>query len=732
MSSLSDKPSVRSTRMSWVILLIGLSVWLAVQGYLILMPVFSRSEPPEPKDTLPYIARTERMEKCFWGDCRALRDLSAQFSTPSPNKEVEAYRAWASTIFGSNQVGLSLILLVWKKAGIDVMAGYRLTCIPAVLLFGIGFAYLLTALWGRSVAGLALFLLAFKVFPDTGLNFIVPSNICMGLATLVLARIISRKGKALWTLGIGCPVLLAFHPIGAAYSLIAAALALALSGIIFSRRMLVTAVVVMSAIILAIILPTRIYNLSEYFSPVSIGQLLAQGGESFTKIIVEIVNLGDGLYGSLPLFSACLALGLLVATPDRRKTVLVFIKIYAIFLALSLFYPPRQPSDTFFRLWIPFIVVLYGAVGNAGKTSFMQGFELLKKFRDRSGETSQPYLQPYWPILVSAIIGGYAVQMSLSGAEQIIAMSEHFKNLWPIKVCSSQTAKLMAEAGPGDRVLYRSMMLMNTYFAKGALDLGAVYYHPVLKGTSTDTEWLPRPDVRFVVAFNPLAVHPSFEGSHERRWGVSCPEFRFSPLNASRRDGPILHENGLKLHRFKYIDVEWAKDGIPKSMTLILDNPESICSMYVSPLNSSGLPDQHRTVTVKISSASTKRIPCESERTSDIVHRSDNQERKAVVLEIDVTGMQPAEGLRLFFPTSSKSRAEIMGLRFDDSKLNWPWDHRARLMVADNSCGIGTMTFSFDPVRILPQKMQNSLVRVIDDCGSSVLLEVSHSGTSLK
>jgi hypothetical protein len=730
MRSDSDKSSVRLSRWSWVTLLVGLAIWFGVQGYLILMPVFSRSGPPEPKDTLPYIARTERMEKCFWGDCPALKDLANQFTAPSPNHEVEIYRSWASTIFGSNQVGLSLILFALKQAGLDVMTGYRVMCVLAVLLFGTGFACLLTVLWGRSAAGLALLLLAFKVFPDTGLNFVVPSNLCMGLATLIWARVISRRGKALWTLGIGSVVLVAFHPMGAAYALIGGALALGLSGFTFSRRMLMTAAVVSLVLALAIILPTRIYSLSEYFSSVGLGDVLIQGGGSLAKVVVESVNLSEGLYGSLPFFLACIALGVIMASPGQRDRVAIFLKIYSIFLVVSLFYPPRQSADTFFRMWIPLVVVLFGAVAMAWNTTLVLAWEYLKRFRNRTHETESPWLQESWPLLVTVIITGYGVQMSFAGAEQVIAMSEHFKNLWPLKVCSRQTETLLAEARPGDRVLYESMMLMNCYFAKGALGLGAVYYHPVLQDTATDTEWLTRPDIRFVVAFNPLAIHPSFEGLHERRWGVSCPEFRYSPLKGGSRHGPMLHEDHIDVSRFSHMDVEWAQDTRPRSMTLIVDNQGRACSMRVSPIDASEQPSEHRSISLDIPARWSQGASYNFEGTPNLGPTTDYEHRNAAILKVNIASMLPAAGLRISFPTWN-SRARIVGLRFDDSKLNWPWDHKSRLIVAENSCQGGGMAFSFDPAQILPKTIRHNSVRVIDDCGSSVLLEIIPSHTEL-
>jgi hypothetical protein len=723
MSSDPDKSFALASKWQWAVLIAGLAIWLGLQGYLILMPVFSRYSPPEPKDTIPYIARTERMGKCFTGNCPALKDLAAQFSPSSSNPEVNAYRSWASTIFGSNELAFSLILLALRHLGLDVMTGYRVISVVAVLIFGVGFAYLLSVLWDKPTAGLALFLLAFKTFPDTGLNFVVPSNLCMGLATLICARIISKNGRALWTLGIGSLVLVAFHPMGAAYSLIAAILALTLSGVTFSRRTWLTAAVVGLVLTLALVLPRGIYNLSEYLSYVGPRQILTQGVRSLAKVVVEIVRLDKGLYGSLPIFLACAVLGVILTAPDHRRRVNNFLKIFSIFLAVSLFYPPREPGDTFFRLWIPFVAAIFGLVAVTWKATLALAWESLKRFPAYSQETARAWLQEAWPIVAAAVITGYAVQMSLAGAEQIIAMSEHLKNLWPLRVCSRQTEALLADAHPGDRVLYESMMLMNCYFAGGALKLGAVYYAPVLRGTVTDG-WLKRPDLRFAVAFNPLAIHPSFAGLHERRWGVSCPAFRYSPLMAQKRYAPLLHEDGIEVSRFKYLDVEWPQDHDPESMSVMIENPGTACTMRVSSVNDSGVPLEHPTVVLKIPERSGVSASNEFKGTPDLGLTTDRHHSTATTFKIDLARMRPASRLRLSFPAWN-SRARIVGIRFDNSRLNWPWGQKARLIVADDSWRVGITTYSFDPARILPKPLRHNKVKVLNDCGSSVLLEIA-------
>lgn len=724
MESVSEPPI--SSRLQWIILVAGLTIWLGVQGYLILNPVFGRSEPPEPDDTLPYIARTARMEKCFWGDCVALKDLSEQFSFPAPTQEVALYRGWAATVFGSNQLGLSFALLVLKHFGIDFATGYRIICVLAVLLFGTGFAWLLSVFWGKAAAGLALLLLAFKVFPDTGLNFVVPSNLCMGLAILMWARVISKDGRAIWTLGIGSVVLIAFHPVGAAYSLIAAIFAVVYSRVKFSVRAWAPAVLVCITLVAALLMPKRIYDFIQYFSYLNPVEILKHAGLSIAVVFVEIVRLDAGLFGALPLFFGCAALGMILASPERRHRSGVFLKIYSVFLVISLFYPPRQPGDAFLRLWIPFVVIVFGAVSAAWLTMTVRAWQFLRTFASDTPHDVRVRLQDAWPLIAAAVIAGYVIQLSLAGAEQVAVMSQHYKNRQPLQVCTRQIEALLAQASPGNRVLYESMMLMQCYFIKGALGLGAVYYHPVLKETSTETEWLEREDLRFVVAYNPMVIHPTFQGVHERRWGSSSPDFRFSPLIGRKRHGPILHEDGIAVNRFKYLDVDWGAGNSPNSMTVLVNNPGDECSMQVVPVDNSGVLMEDRSITLKIPRRVGQGPSWEFEGILKLEELTRDKNRNIALLNISLTSIRPATRLRIKFPVE-ESRARIVGLRFDESQLNWPWEHRSRFTLADKSWDVDSIMFSFDPTKLLPARLQNRVVRVIDDCGSSVLLEIMGS-----
>jgi len=117
------------------------------------------------------VVKTKEMEECPLQDCRSLKDLREQFSVPTSDPEVAAQRQLAgSRIFPVYHPLLSAVFLGLKAFGLDLMMVYKVVWTLGPVLFGLAFAYLLSVLWGRTAAGVALGFLAFKVFPDTGLT----------------------------------------------------------------------------------------------------------------------------------------------------------------------------------------------------------------------------------------------------------------------------------------------------------------------------------------------------------------------------------------------------------------------------------------------------------------------------------------------------------------------------------------------------------------------------------
>jgi hypothetical protein len=703
----------------------GLILWLALQGYLLLIPLFGRATLPEPDDSVPYALRAHRLAQCPFSDCPALQDLAAQFAPPTQDPEVLLYRQWAGTAFGSQNPLFSLLLLAMGLAGLDPLAAYRCLYLVAPAVFGAGFAYLLAVSWGVPAAGVALLFLAFKVFPDTGLNFLVPSNLAMGLSAFVLARVMARRGRAPWSLSVGCLALIGLHPVGIILTALCLGVALSLSGFRPTWRIWAPALpVLLLALAAGIWLPPDVYNISHFFRRFDAGALLAGGALSLAAVAVELSRLKDILFGPLHLFFAAVVWGFCCAPGPRRALCARVLGILGLFLAASLFAPRRSPADVFFRLWIPAVVMLYGAVGYGTCCCLRLTRELLRERKGRPAPPAGPEIRRHWPVALLAVLLGYWLQMAFSGASHILVTAEHFKKRLPLAVCDSQPRSLLDEARPGDRVLYLSALVMPHFFLRGALGLGAVYYHPVLGRTETARQWLSRPDVRFAVAYNPLVHHPALEDLHERRWGVSSPSAHSSPWSDPRVYGSVLEEDAVPMASYKWVEIEPRGDAFPRTLRLWVSNGGSTCRLRLIPVAQDGEPLIHEEVVREIPGARQEPMRDEYESAPDVRGRTLGRGPAVLPVDLEIHRFAGrAKRLRIVF-SGWKTPVRLHGAAFDGSNLRWPWEHRAALILMHRKWEVATLWYSFDPAGLLPPPLNARAVRVMDDCGSSVLLRI--------
>lgn len=691
---------------SRLILVCGLLVWLGVQGYLTLYPLWTAALPPELDDALTYVLKTKQMEECFFQDCPALEDLRRQLLVPSRDPQVERERFLAaSKIFPVYHPLLSAILLAVSKLGLDLVTTYKLVWSLGPLIFGLAFAYLLTVLYGLPAAGLALGLLAFKVFPDTGLHHVVPSNLAMAVAVVVWARLLARRGEAPWTLIVGALALVGLHPIGRIYAVMAALLALWAAPV--RGRPKVWLPVAGAALVVALaFLLSAVVQRPSLFNPALLpsgespflGMFLG-AVQSLQQVVVEIIRSEGALFGAAPLFLGAVTLGWLTLPDEARILTLKMIGLYLTVLLGLLLYVSSHAADVILRLWIPLVVILFGLVGQALAEAGRRCWGLLSNYLQDPHSTHAGRLQQSWPLVLLAVLAGYALQMSVAGGEQVYVTADFVRQRQPLNFSPAQPELLLSQARPGDRVLYRSFIIMPYYFIHGAMRLGAVYYHPALLGDPTETEWLARPDLRFAVTYNPTVYHPSFAGVEEHKWWITSPDFHFSPLNNPRRHGPLAREGKIPTGGLKWLEIAPQDADFPKTLTIFIHNPGKASAMELVPGRQGGDWLWERKMISPIPAGWSGR------------------------LELDLKGTPEARRLRLQFPPGTPSY-EIGGLVFGRDPLNWPWAQRAKVIAQPKGAEIGAFTLSFDPADLLPPPLNRKYIKVLDDEGSSVLLEI--------
>ena len=693
--------------LSWLVFILGLLVWMGIQGALTDVPLWSRPLPPEIDDSLTYVLKTRQMEECFRQDCLALEDLKSQLQIPSSDPEAGHQRDLAaSRIFPVYHPLFSVLLLGVSKLGFTLMDSYKMVWTISPIIFGLAFAWYLSVVWGRGAAGLAMLLLAFKVFPDTGIHYVVPSNLTMALAVLLWTRLIARQGQAPLALVGGSVVLMAMHPIGRLYAVMAVALSLLLAGKSRRPRHWYAASLTILLVAAAFVLPhlvDRPQLVSPAFLPPGGHPLLDSlrgAAASLVAVGADVVRLGPGLFGNASLFCGAVVLGFLTVAPNRRPAALKITLMQAFFFTALFFHVSSHPADVIFRIWIPLVVILFGAVGQAMVHVAAHSWSLVLDRLGRQPGARAGGTVVFWPILAMAVLLGYAVGMSASGAEQVAATILHVQSRQPLDFRSEQVDLLLSRAHPGNRVLYTSMMIMPFYFINGAMPLGAVYYHPALADTETEREWLDRPDLRFAAVYNPTVHHPSFAGVDENRWWVTSPEFHFSPLSLARKKRPISRNGYVPAAEYQWLEVETTAGPPYRSIRLLVKNNGPAATVTVFPIGQSATRP--------------------TEPATQIVAPPNYSDW----LDLPCPGTVETNRYRIVLPPNSPDLA-IGGISFGNGPLHWPWSQKANLILMPRDTGERPLSVSFDPAELLPEPLRRKSITVLDDGGSSVLLELS-------
>ncbi len=685
----------------------GLLLYLGVQGALLNLPLTGWSLVPEVDDALTYVLKTKQLQECWRQNCPALEDLKQQLFVPTPDpaaaKQMDLAR---SRLFPVYHPLFSLLLLGLHRLGLDLLAAYQWLWRLSPLLFGGAFACLLTVLVGPAAAGMALGLLAFKVFPDTGLHHLVPSNLAMAAAVLVWARLVARQGWAPWTLVLSALILPGIHPVGVLYSLVSLGLALCLASPLQRRRLLLVvaaAGAVLGSFFLLASLSTGVFLVRFTVVPhvdAPVTYMLQGALENLQALVVAVVRSAGGLFGGAPWFLAALTLGWLTLPPARRRPVAVLLGLNLGLLTVMLFYVSSHPGDVILRLWIPMVVGLFGLVGQAGAAlaGWCFGAEPAPSAR-KEADTPAWARRGWAAVLLLAAYLGFALSMAATGAEQVVTYIDYLRRRQPLALQASQVDLLLAQARPGERVLYNSLILMPYYFIHGAMRLGAVYDHPDLRRLPPLAAWLQQPNLRFAVVYHPTVYHPSFAGVDEPRWWISSPTFRSSPLDRPRRFGPLAREGKIPLGEYDWLELEVAAPTPPTRLRLQLENRGEAMTLGVAA------------------------VPDDPARGEDAALNLDVPAGWSGWREVDLRPLGPTGRLRLLLPPAA-ARCWLSGLGYSDSPHTWPWQEQARLRARPRDPAAPEIRVSFDPRSLVPPPLRQRTITVLDDRGSSVLLRL--------
>lgn len=702
LSTIKGSPIIR-VFISWCVLLLGLIVWITVQSYLIHAPLTQRDQLPEVDDSLAYLTRAQVMDECLSLDCKALVDLKNQFNAMPGDPEIQRQSEIAGFAFPLYHPMFSAILLSLNKINHDLISTYRILWALSPLFLGVAFACFLTSLWGRTATGITLFLVAFKVFPDTGTHYFTPSSLVLIIALFIWARIVSKNGFAPITLTFGSLILLAIHPIGILFSLIGVAIGLFLAE---KRKQLCVSLILFSITCVIICILTSVAGQFYIYLTVFPLQIFTNITGIATTVIYNLIEIAIqftrykvALFGPLIILFPSVVLGFFFLEKKRQKKMVIVLTILFVVLLSSLFHSHALTPNAslFFRIFIPIQVVLFGAVANLIYIMFTNILGFPEK------EVPSPPINHYSPKsplvskLILVLLCGYILETIIPGMEQIQMVREYMIKRQPLSFNKNQPQILLSKAKKEDIVLYTSTIIMASYFIHNCMKLGAVYYHPAFAQSEEISTLLRQKNLKFAAVYNPAVYHPTYVGLDEKDSCITSPELTFSPLSEARKFGPISQEGVIPAKNYHWIGI------YPK-------NHENIERLKVY-VNNPGKQTEIELI----------------EQVAGMTETNQSGNRRSISanwngwVTFPLVQKKQGDTYKLILPPGN-TKVSIGGISFDDTHF-WPWSHHATLVLQGKNAATGTVQLSYNPSDLLPPEIKRKPVTVIHDQGSSVLLE---------
>lgn len=680
----------RHTRLTWVVFGIGALLWLVFQGILVWQPLAVRSLPPEVDDSYGYLLKAAQLDDCFWQECPALNDLRHQVDTPIHADSgddlyflYEQVRAHVRLFLVYTPL-FSIILWLLHHVGLSWEGAYTLIWALGPPLFGVAIALWVRAMWGWVTAGLVLGILAVVVFPEQGLHYVVPSNICLALAMLMWARLFARNGDAPFTLVIGTMVLVGLHTIGVIYALIAILFAAPLQ--LRNRKMRVAGLLAGGVVALSSILPTMISRPDMAIRPYPYPEGVSWQAEMMLNLHLAQQEWWSwvGLLAPLWWFGTLIILGGIIVSyallyrqqrasflPTLWLTILVVGATGASIFVVR----PYFPASLFYRLWIPCAVM--------GVAAYMHMLWQMAVWLRREG-TGQIVGVIALPILVVFLVLGFVQKVPTLFEMQAHMRNRHSFSLDPDQVAilvQRTTQHTTQHTTDTTRVFYRDEIPRDFYLTHSAMKAGAVYWPiamPLIKGRKdVDEQLLP---ITHAVIWDPVETMALDD---------------MLSYDIVNRDGELLLRS-----------VEWMRIEIPQPLPR-RDTPHQLKVwvrndgkgdlLGVFPIGQDG-----STLT---DAGEWANVPGDWEGW----------------LTFEVGHISSTTAWDFGLPRDGGDVA-LKGLVFDDSPLQWPWRQQATLRL--NLRDIGNYIINFNPVASLPGEVRTSDVQVLDDSSATVLLEL--------
>jgi hypothetical protein len=666
-----------------VVFYVGLATWLLVQLAFVSGPVWGRALPPEVDDSYSYMLKAAQMKGCFWQECAALADLRAQMAPPAHTRDILWNRARVQgMVYVVYHPLYSLVLLATRHLVGSWETALKLLWTLGVPLFGVAFGWWLRVLWGAGAAGIALGLLAFDVFGGQGLHYVVPSNLTLGVAVLVWARLTAQGGRAPASLLFGTLVLVLMHPVGRIYATMAAMLALLLAGVPRTLRGWLPFVgaggLVGGAFVLPLLVDRPEMRLPTY--PLQTDQTWGEIAAATLRVASDTLLHWVNSLGMVLVVVALVAAGYRLAGPVRRGRLLATTLVVGGFLLLGFFYViPQLPGELFVRLAIPFFVLLSGAVGQVAWSLITHMLALSEK------QAQSVPLSPQWGRVVLAVLVVLLLffpQKIAHGIREMQRVATFMTNRHAFRFDPRQPHLLATRYQPGEYVLHQDEFLLLFWLVHGGLYQHTLYT-PVLAEGYEGQRWLETRPVRFAVIWDPvelLAKEESLLGRVVNHRG----EILTAGLNGMRLE----NQHAPPSERLRVFVTNAANDGNS-------EDAERAGIIEVVPFDARGEPVSHRLTTAAVPPGWSGWIAIDLEEGAHL----------------------PTLQLRFL-----NAPMRVGGLVYGNDGRQWPWAQRATLTLVTTENE--TIPAVFDAATSLPHPLDTRPVTVLDDRGASVLLHV--------
>jgi hypothetical protein len=518
---------------------------------------------------------------------------------------------------------------------------------------------------------------------------------------------------------LGTLAMIAMHPIGRVYAIVTIAMALLLYGLPRETKRLLPLLLMTLFFIVSFILPKFIERPKMTSLPImsllslNFRELVSLAVQSLTTIDNEIGKLIFP-FGSIIVFGTLLCFGFLTTEREKQRAIFCTISILALILLASLFsiMSLNRPAEIFIRVFVPFYIILVGAVGQAIWYIFSfcvctmteSGNNYSKNLETSLGIKiiSKYKLKTLVLVMIIAISFGF-LNFTSYCIQSLRAERKHMMFNQSMALNSSQPEILIKRAKSNDRVLYFDHILFPFYSMYGALQLGAVFYS-IAAGKYEEARWLNGSDLRFAVSWTPVQVIP------------------------------ISHDGMIPLGSLRAIHIQTMKPLASTYLRLYVDNRGSVSQVEVTPITHQG----------DMLAIYKKRIDIPARWTGwvevDMRNYPVTDTFQIIMVEQSQLSYQSTE----FFPTkmaanqdrlpsvSKYSELYIGGIVFGDEPHFWPWKQKATLTLVTKEIGIEPFIVIFDPARILPFPLNSHEVSILDDHGSSVLFEIQPQNSNSK